>query len=223
MQRRALFDFLFLAVVSWGFCILIAIGVHAVNHETLRPVILGFILLLVGAIIGVYSLSRSATGSSPKSGNAWLFIAAFAISLSCSLLFMGLFFALEAGGKPQMSPTVVLSLSLLPVSTLISLAITAMLSTSANAAPQGAAGSYGAESAKPRQVNIDDVVLTDTGAVCPLCRRHPHQYNHVMIQCPNCKARFCSQHLDDTGFRCYKCRSLIPFQKEIKLFILNRR
>ncbi len=223
MRRRLIFDLLFLAVIGWGSSILIAIAINRIGENVIQPIVLGMLLLFGGVTIGVFSISRSEAVSGGGTMNkAWLFVAGFAVSMSCALLLTKLFFVLS-DGETMPWTLVILSLTFPTLSTMISMMVLALRPASVGVAEKEGANS-GFEPAHGRQsVSIEDVIISDPNAVCPLCRTHPHKKKHVLIQCPNCRARFCSEHLEDLDFRCYKCRTVIPYQKEIKLFILQRR
>lgn len=222
MQRRLLFDLLFIWVLSLGIAIFIAIGMNALRITgTLQPVVFSLLVLLMGSIVGVFALTREA---STMGGKVWLFVSGFGISLSCALLFLKLFEVLQDVHGSDMRILQIVSLIALPLTTLIAAAITALVpALKSSGARTVQAEGFSDSKRKHTDISIDDIIIKDPDLVCPLCRTRPYDSNQVMIRCPSCNSYFCSRQLKDLKGRCYKCRAIIPFTKEIEVLVSLRK
>jgi len=221
MRRRIVFDLLFLVAASWGSAILLAIGIDKLGYALIPSIVLGLVLLFAGTFIGIFTIGRGENQAGAAAVHkAWLFVAAFAVSLSCALLLVGLFTALQYS-KPQTSTVpIILSLTLLPVAAIVAAAIMMLRPNMALSSPSV---TEPVSTESNPMITIEQVVSNDPNEVCPLDRMRPSQDHHVMIHCPHCKTKFCSKHLEEWSFKCHKCGRKIPFEHEIRLLILKRR
>ncbi len=71
----------------------------------------------------------------------------------------------------------------------------------------------------PPDIKITDIILEETGIRCPICYIFPEEEGHYIIRCFRCNAEFCSKHLEENEDRCWRCRTPIPFIKQVKLAV----
>ncbi|MBN1552992.1 hypothetical protein JW979_16070 [bacterium] len=68
-------------------------------------------------------------------------------------------------------------------------------------------------------IPIQQVILEQTGIRCPICDAFPEESGHYIIRCYHCNAEFCSKHISQYDDRCWRCRTPIPYIKELKYAI----